>query len=271
MPQNLQQISILGCGWLGMPLAEALIKEGFSVKGSTTSSEKISVLDSKGIQPFLVALSENGVEGNSMDFLQNSEILIIDVPPKLRGESKEDFVAKTANLMPHIETSGVGKVLFISSTSVYADDNSEVTEETIPIPDTESGHQLLQAEKLLQENPNFKTTILRFGGLIGPDRHPIKHLAGRENLANPNAPVNLIHQQDCIRIILKIIAQKAWDETYNAVAPFHPTREEFYHKKAVDMNLAIPKFASDKPSIGKLISSKKIEKDLGYSFGKNNL
>ena len=39
------KIAIIGCGWLGLPLAKKLIKENFIVKGSTTSKEKISVLD----------------------------------------------------------------------------------------------------------------------------------------------------------------------------------------------------------------------------------
>jgi hypothetical protein len=43
-------------------------------------------------------------------------------------------------------------------------------------------------------------------------------LAGRENLENPDAPINLIHQTDCIGIILKIIEKNSWGETYNAAA-----------------------------------------------------
>ena len=48
------KISILGCGWLGLPLAKALIGNGFSVKGSTTSYEKISGLEQGGITTFLI-------------------------------------------------------------------------------------------------------------------------------------------------------------------------------------------------------------------------
>ena len=93
----------------------------------------------------------------------------------------------------------------MSSTSVFSDEDKVVTEETLPNPNTESGKQLLQCEKLLQDNSHFETTILRFGGLIGEDRNPIHFLAGRSNIENPDAPINLIHQEDCIGIILKII------------------------------------------------------------------
>lgn len=46
------KISILGCGWLGLPLAKALIENGFSVKGSTTSTDKLTALENDGITPF---------------------------------------------------------------------------------------------------------------------------------------------------------------------------------------------------------------------------
>lgn len=274
------QISILGCGWLGLPLAKKLIEEGYFVNGSTTSENKLSIFKNLGINPFLVILSEveGALESESVsetitDFLVKSEILIIDIPPKLRGSSaslptplKMTFVKKIENLIPFIEKSTVKKVLFVSSTSVYGDENGVITEETEPNPDTESGKQLLLAEALLQNNQNFETTILRFGGLIGEDRQPVKFLAGKENLENPDAPVNLIHQNDCIGVILEIINQSKWNEVFNAVAPFHPTRSAYYTRKAIDLNLALPKFSSEKSNIKKTISSEKTERILNYKF-----
>lgn len=272
------QISILGCGWLGLPLAKTLLVNNFSVNGSTTSVEKLSVLENSGIQPYLIALSEDKTTGNLTDFLENSKILIIDVPPKLRGSQTENFVSKIKNTIPYIEKSSVENVIFISSTSVYGDTSTalRVTEETKLNPDTESGKQLVQVEQLLQSNSNFKTTVLRFGGLIGEDRHPIHFLAGRKNLENPNAPINLIHQKDCIGIILEILGQVqndklVWNETFNATAPFHPNRAEYYTKKAVDLGLALPEFNYESPTFGKTISSDKVENVLGYTFVKPNL
>ncbi len=269
--KKMTKISILGCGWLGLPLAKRLIEKGNSVNGSTTSENKLSILKDAEINPFLVILSEvEGVSENIADFLAESEILIIDIPPKLRAvdpnSEKKAFVEKIKNLIPFIEKSTIKKVLFVSSTSVYGDDNSIITEETIPNPETESGKQLFLAEKLLQENQNFETTILRFGGLIGEDRHPVKFLAGKENLENPDAPINLIYLNDCIGIIEEIINQSKWNEVFNAVAPFHPTREEFYSQKAIKMNLPEPKFSSEKSNIKKVISSEKIQTILSYKF-----
>ena len=280
----MKKISILGCGWLGLPLAKKLIEKGHSVNGSTTSENKLSILENAGINPFIVILSEveGALESESVsesitDFLTKSEILMIDIPPKLRGNnadssdsSKKIFVEKIENLIPFIEKSTVKNVLFVSSTAVYGNENGIVTEETNANPETESGKQLLLAEALLQKNQNFATTILRFGGLIGEDRHPVKFLAGKENLENPDAPVNLIHQNDCIGIIEEIIKQSKWNEVYNAVAPFHPSREEYYTQQAKNHNLVLPKFTAEKSNIKKVISSEKITNSLSYQFRLEN-
>lgn len=272
----MNQVSILGCGWLGLPLAKKLIEKGNSVKGSTTSESKLSILKDAGINPFLVALESESVSENINDFLAESEILIIDIPPKLRGNNADSsgftrkvFVEKIQNLIPFIEQSTIKKVLFVSSTSVYGDQNDLISEETNPNPETESGKQLLLAETILQKNQNFETTILRFGGLIGEDRHPVKFLAGKENLENPDAPINLIHQNDCINIIEEIIFQSKWNEIFNAVAPFHPSRSAYYTQKAKEQNLILPKFSSEKSNIKKIISSEKIENVLKYQFKLN--
>jgi nucleoside-diphosphate-sugar epimerase len=262
----LKQISILGCGWLGMPLAKQLLQNGYSVKGSTTTESKLELLQKEGISPFLISLKANETQLEIGAFLENSEILIINIPPKLRGNSGENFVEKIENFIPFIEKSSVKKVIFVSSTSVYADENQVITEATHPNPETESGKQLLISENLLLKNKNFQTTILRFGGLIGKDRHPVKFLSGKNNIENPEAPINLIHQEDCIKIIEKVIKKGIWNVVFNAVAPFHPSRKEYYTNKAKELNLPLPQFNENQTSIGKRVISDKLIQVLKYDF-----
>jgi len=275
----MNKISILGCGWLGLPLAKSLLSKDYEVKGSTTSESKLEILENAGILPFQIQLEANQIIGNMEDFLKETDVLVIDIPPGLRREvstsNEMTFVNKIKNLIPFIEKSGIQKVVFVSSTSVYGDSFPivEITEETKPNPDTESGKQLVIAETLLQSNPHFKTTVICFGGLLGDDRHPIKFLAGRTNVENPDAPVNMIQREDCIGVIEKALDfarddNWEWNQTFNAVAPQHPTRKAYYHKKAENLNLPLPIFAENLESKGKIISSKKVETILGYSFQK---
>ncbi len=274
----MEQISILGCGWLGLPLAKALISEGHSVKGSTTSNDKKELLENAGIAHYPIALEVENFSAPVADFLENSPILIIAIPPKLRGKNKDysdaqnnSFVQKIKNLIPYIEKSPEKKLLFISSTAVYGEADTIIDENSPAIPVTESGKQLLEIEQLLLANTHFKTTILRFGGLIGPDRNPARFLAGKENVPNPDAPVNLIHLDDCIGIIKKIITNAVWNEVLNAVTPFHPSRKDYYTQKALEENLIPPTFNHEIPSAGKTIVSEKLVRLLDYTFTQPDL
>jgi len=128
---------------------------------------------------------------------------------------------------------------------------------------------LFTAEDLFRKQTAFKTTILRFGGLVGPGRHPGRFFAGKTDIANGQAPVNLIHLQDCIAITLAIIQQNAFGYTFNACSPHHPTRQEFYNNAASHMGLPAPQFVN-KLGKWKIISSVNLPSILNYQFIINN-
>lgn len=265
----MKQISILGCGWLGLPLARSLQKKGYKIKGSTTSNEKLKTLSKVSVKPFLVELSADSITGEIHTFLDDSETLIINIPPGMRSNPLESFSAKMELLIAHIEKSDIQYVLFVSSTSVFADYQGEVDEETLPIPDSLSGKELLKVENLLKNNLNFKSTIVRFGGLIGPERHPVKYLAGRNNLKSGNAPVNLIHLEDCIGIIEEILKQEAWGKVFHGVFPKHPLKKEYYSLKAKELGLQLPVFLEYENTRFKKVTSKAVTETLHYHFQKN--
>ncbi len=261
-------ISILGCGWLGLPLAKKLIESGHHVTGSTTSRDKLRTLSSAGISPFQIQLFEEGVQGDISSFLSKAKILIIDIPPGLRKDPEANFVGKIGRLKSYIEKSGVEKVLFISATSVFEDteDLPVYTEESAPNATAANGTQLISAEELLKDSEYYETTILRFGGLLGPGRHPVNYLSGKSDLKDPAGPVNLIHLEDCIGIIEAILEKNAWGETFHGVAPEHPTRREYYTRIAKEKNLAAMSFDKDSDSKGKKINSLNLNEVLGYEF-----
>ncbi len=262
------KISILGCGWLGLPLAKELLQKNHFVKGSTTSPEKMTVLASEGIEPYLITVSSEKVSGDIQKFLSETDVLIADIPPGLRKDPEVDFTGKIEQLVKKIESSKVKKLLFISSTSVY-EDTPEIptyTEEDVPNGTSAAAQQLMAVEKMLLQNALFDTSVIRFGGLIGADRHPVKYLAGRKNIGNPQAPVNLIHQQDCIGIISAVIEKALFGEVYNAVYPQHPSKKEYYSRISEERNLAAPHFDENSTSKGKLVEPVKVEEGLDYKF-----
>jgi nucleoside-diphosphate-sugar epimerase len=261
----IKTIGIAGLGWLGLPLAQRLQNLGFRVKGSVTQIEKATKLQAKGFDAYAVTISEKGVTGSVQSFLKNIDILIVMIPPGLRRNTGSDYVLKMTHFLKEIEIANIKKCIYISSTSVYSDEQGHVTEANTPKPDSEAGRQLLQVEQLFF-NAGFKSSIVRFGGLIGGSRQPVRYLAGRENLSGGNASVNLIHREDCIGVLLKIIQKDAFGHIFNAVSPQHPIKKEYYVQKAKELELDLPSFSEDSEEYYKTVDTVNIHKLLEYIF-----
>lgn len=269
VPVRPMNISILGCGWLGLSLGKKLQSLGHVVKGSTTTADKKPLIASEGIRSFEISLGSSKIIGEIEEFLQEADALIICIPP---GSSKTGSAFDLENamgiLIRKVVDLGVCQVVLISSVSVYKDTEEipEYTEKAAPNHISGNAGVLRSVEKLFRDNLGSQTTIIRFGGLLGPDRHPVKHLSGRRQVANPLAPVNLIRQEDCIAIIQSILEKGVVGKTFNAVAPEHPGREEYYHQQALLRGIALPEFHHGTVSKGKVISSLELERLLGYRF-----
>lgn len=255
-------MSILGCGWLGLPLAKALIDEGYHVKGSTTSVEKLEALKSAGIESYQVKLEPTGIIGE-INPLLSSSILVINIPPRLRkANGINAYLQKIKLLTEHIQSNEDLRILFISSTSVYGD-QGVITEHTDPLPEKTSGKYILETETYLRSLLGSRLTILRFSGLIGPNRNPGRFLAGKAGLKN--GCVNLIHLDDCIGIIKQVIAQDKFGLVMNASSDYQPLKSTFYVKAAENLGLAPPTFV-DAEYPTKKITNDYLKSELNYSF-----
>ena len=244
-------ISILGSGWLGLPLAEHFVQAGYDVKASTRSEDRISVIEACDANGFIVD-TEN-LSDNIQDFL-NSNTLIINITSK--------NVNAFENLIQEIEFSAIDKVLFVSSTSVYKNLNRVVSEDENA---EDQSNTLFQIEQLFCNNNKFTTTVLRFAGLIGYERHPGRWFTSKP-VAQAGMPVNLIHRDDCVSIIDKIIELSVWGEVLNASADTHPTRREFYTWARSLLNLDPPEFTNDQQPEYKVVSNEKLKRELKYNF-----
>ncbi len=263
---EIADVSILGCGWLGLPLANKLVQEGYRVKGSTTTPEKLAVLQQQGITAFLINLDDAEQDTETLTSFLEAKILVLNVPPRLRSGGGETYLHQMHLLLKALLQSPVNRVLFVSSTSVYLDLNRIVTEEDTAFTlAREPDNILLQAERLFQGREDWLTTIVRFGGLVGRTRQPGRFFAGKTQVPDGDAPVNLIHQEDCVAILARIIEQQ-WNKVYNACANEHPLRQEFYTKAARALQLPAPTFAPMEKTSFKLISSQKLQDDLAYTF-----
>ncbi len=266
-----KSISILGCGWLGLPLAQRIIQDDISthVKGSTTTPEKIQKLEANGISAFLIQLDPDiEIDADQMKDFLKSDLLIVDIPPGLRRNSKGFHIAQIEKLLPFLQESPVKTIIYISSTSVYPNLNRIVYEEDVTTPDQADSDELVVAENLfLKLIPEKNITIVRFGGLLGYDRVPGKYVQGKKDLTTKDTPVNYIHRDDAIRAIIEIIINEPQDETFNIVAPIHSKRGDVYLKTCLQFGWQPPTFTKNSTLESfKIISSKKFQDHYNFDF-----
>ena len=259
-----QQISILGCGWLGLPLAKYLLSKKYSIKGSSTSLDKESILREAGIQPYIFTLGKTKNQEVYEDFFSESAIIVINFPPKRIPNIIKIYQQQINTILPYINDTQ--KVIFISSTSVYQNTNDWVTETTNNKPKKESGKAVLAVENILRSHLKENLTILRLAGLVGYDRVPGRFLANKKEVTNGNAPINIIHQDDCIGLIEAIIRYNSWGEIINGCADEHPLRKEFYTLAAKQARLVPPEFKITEQIQFKKIANTKSKVLLNYKY-----
>jgi len=233
------------------------------VKGSTTSKEKISVLKAEKIEPFLIDLNKNLDKEILNSFLENINVLIINIPPKIRKEKIINYYTKIQKITSNDLIKKVNNIIFISSTSVYGSKQGKINSQTIPLPDTINGKEILKTEKLIENKNN---TIIRFGGLINETRNPLNHLIKKSEVLNSDATINYIHLEDCIGIILSVIKKNKWGKIYLGVTPFHPTKKNYFDNLCEKKRIKKLTFSSKKTVVNKEIDDNKIKPELNYTF-----
>lgn len=245
-----KRITLIGCGWLGLPLGISLIEKGYDVFGSAQSTEKVESLINLGINGFLY--SEDNL-ANIPTEAKLSDTLIINFPPS----KSTDYAKQVSVLIDHF--SAETKVIFTSSTSVYKDIDGEVDEQG----ELNETHPVSLAERSVISS-NHAYCIFRLAGLIDENRHPINFLSGRET-QNALGKVNLVHKIDVISAIETQLDSIKWNTVYNVCSPKHPTRIDYYSKSADFKGLPHPIFSSE-GTTGKEISSQKLIESLGFQF-----
>lgn len=259
-------VAILGCGWLGLPLAKALLAQGYRVVGTTTSAEQVPLLAAAGIEPHLLQLGPEFVaadEARLTRLLQQASLLVLNVPPRAAVAGGYPQLLRPVHRA--VAAARLKAVLFVSTTGVYPDEPRPMYE-TDAVSTRDAASDVLRTEgHFVPRYSQWQSTVVRLGGLIGPDRAPGRFLAGRRDLPQGGAPVNLLHLTDAVGVLTTIINQNIWGHTLNVCAASHPTRREFYPAAAQHIGLAAPTFRSESGG-GKLIDSSRLRSLVPYQF-----
>lgn len=243
------QITLIGCGWLGLQLAEACVEQNYEVFGSTTQEINFERLKKVGVVPFIfsdtvIQLPEKALE---------SEFFVISIPPS----KSQNYLRLIDQLLSQINSNA--RVIYTSSTGVYLNNDGVVYEDGA----INQSSVLAQAEALVLQHAT-NAIVLRLAGLIGPTRNPGKFTSGK-TLASAQAPVNLVDGRDVVRFIQLLIHHKNAQGVYNLCFPDHPTKAAYYTQKCDELHLTPPDFTGQAEQ-GKKIDSKRTFEELGFQY-----
>lgn len=259
------KISIIGLGWYGKSLAERL-SATHTVLGTKSTSEGVSRWNVDSVRAHYLNLNEK-VDLNLLKPVFDVDCVVVNIPPS--AAKSIAYSEQMTIIFEGIKKYAVNHLIFISSTGVFGDHQLEADEDTKPDPTRGNGEVLLRAENFFAENFAGRLSIIRPGGLVGGDRHPVKYLAGRVKVSGKDHPVNLVHRKDLIALTQFLIENKTGRSCFHAVASEHPSKKDLYTRAAEKMGMVKPQFDESDSGKGKLILGTKTQ-DETIDFEFNN-
>ncbi len=199
-------VLIIGCGDIGITLGRELLSEGHHVIGVR---RQVEVLKDTGIEP--LALDLNDLEGAGANALPRADYVIYTVSADRFEESAyqsayPDGLNRVLGVLEQHKPPPK-RIFFVSSTSVYGQQEGEVVSEDSPTGSTSfSGKLMCDAEQALI-NHTIPGTVVRFSGIYGPGRDRLIHQVaeGRIAAVTPVSYSNRIHRDDCTGILAHLI------------------------------------------------------------------
>ena len=196
-------LTIVGCGYVGLTLAERLQPRRPKLTLTTTSSERLEQLSPLADQ---VQVCDATDPTQLLSALRKSSSSVFCLGPK--GDRQVDangyrhtFVDSfrcLKSLLPQL--TDLRQIVYTSSCSVYGDAKGGwVDEQTSPKPSRGHGDVLLESEQLLSGIHDRQVCILRLGALYGPGRDLDRRLRGLAGLERPGSGAaysNWLHVAD---------------------------------------------------------------------------
>lgn len=232
------RVLIAGCGYLGRAVADLFVEKGWEVEGWTKSAESAQQLSTKPYPVLAVDLAlEHRVRAQAENF--DAVIHCASTRGGDVGLYRHVYLDGARRLLERFTGS---RILFTSSTSVYAQTNGEwITEESDAEPKHERGKILRKAEDLVLANLGI---VIRLGGIYGPGRSALlkKFLTGDAVLdLGSDRFANQIHRDDATAAIQLLLQRgESARGVYNVVDDEPILRSECYRWLATKLSRPLP-------------------------------
>lgn len=182
---------IVGCGDVGLRVAQRLRAMGGEVTGVVRSGQSAAALRAQRVDPVIADLDAPGQS------IPDSELVFYFAAPPLQGRSDPRLRGFLNGLRVAPQ-----RLVYISTTGVYGDCAGRWIDEDAPLqPQAERARRRLDAEQALAEfsaQTGTAVMILRVPGIYGPGRLPLERLRqGLPVVRESESPyTNRIHAED---------------------------------------------------------------------------
>lgn len=265
------RIFVLGAGYIGASLATTWTNADDIFWVSTTTPEKVAVLEKSVARAFLL---QGHDKQRLVDILNECDVLVVSVAPGREKSYGETYLQTALSIREAvINRQKPLYLLYTSSTSVYGDHQGKVVDEASPLlNESEKGEILSSTEDVILscENKHIKSCVLRLAGIYGPGRElerRAQSMSGRMMDGAGHLPTNHIHRDDILRAI-EFCVSKGLQGVYNLANDEHRSRRVLYESLCLEQKIPAPQWDSSKHSehgSNCIVSNAKITK-AGFTF-----
>jgi len=220
------RILIVGCGYMGLPLALRLMEQKHEVSGWVHSATSAAELVA---YPFRRVIVGSVADADKWTGVAESYDVVVHCASSGRGGAEayaEVFLKGVAMLNAYQQKA---RRLLVSSTSVYGQAAGEiVTEESPAEPRTETGLILRAAEIAALASD---VTVVRSSGIYGPGRGVLWEKFRRDEAVIEGDGlrwINQIHRDDLVAAVLCLMGKDEAGQIYNASDDAPVTQLDFY-------------------------------------------
>lgn len=265
---------VVGCGYVGFPVAKQWVDAGDRVFAITRRPEFGQELERAGIQPIVWdwyspwphdrgLLDQVGGELSTI-LISVSHAQVPNRPPE---RTHVDGLDQLLAALPDGVDSA--KWVYLSTTGVFGNGSSgDWLDETSSVSPLRPGSiAAVEGERWIREHIKEENRlILRPSGIYGPLRVPNWRAIrdGSPLTMHPDSFVNLVHLSDLVDVILELASRRTLFDLYCVSDGMPPTRQEYYSYVAKLGKYREPIFAPESSSAmsrsdsNKRISSKRL-------------
>jgi len=265
----MKKVIVLGCGYVGVRTARLFAQDGWQVIGVTRSAASAERLASETFRVLARDITDAPRLSETKE-LNGAEAVISAVSSGHSGEEeyRQIYLNGLRNAIACLEPK---RVLFVSSTSVYGqDDGSWVTEESPAEPGTGTSRVLREAEEVALAHGGIAA---RLAGIYGPGRSVMLRRYFQRTAfieGDGGRHLNQIHADDAASALFCLIANELPAGIYNVCDDQPLTQLACYQWLAAHLGQPLPPCGPADPLRKRGLTNKRVSnaklRSLGWSL-----